>query len=52
MNGKQFVLRYGGQRHGMKDLGVGTRKGKNAYWVTLSEGLDWQKRLLDILSVL
>ena len=50
MNGKQLVLRYGSQRHSMKDLGAGTRKGKNAYWVSLPEGIDWQIRLLGLLE--
>ena len=52
MSGKQIVLRYAGKRHSMKNLGPGTRKGKNAYWVTLKEDVDWRKKLLDILEML
>ena len=52
MSGKQIVLRYVGKRRTLKDLGPGTRKGKNAYWVSLSGGEDWQLRLLKILALL
>ena len=52
MTSKQIVLRYGGKRQSLKDLGPGTRRGKNAYWVTLRDDTDWQAKLMDVLDKL
>ena len=60
----QIVLRYPQLQNGLeqdgnergkrllKDVGLGVRAGKNAYWLALGKDNDWQKKLLSILITL
>ena len=60
----QIVLRYPALQNGneqdgkdriktpLKDVGLGVRAGKNAYWLPIDKDAEWQKKLLSILLTL
>ncbi|NOY98682.1 MAG: transcription-repair coupling factor, partial [Chloroflexi bacterium] len=55
MENGRIVLRYpplgeGQPPRPVRDLGPGTRGGKNAYWLTFGRAPDWPERLLDVLG--
>lgn len=56
--GDQIVLRYpplpnGVQSRDLPEIGLGTRTGKNAYWLPVENGaVSWQERLLKALSAI
>ncbi|HEY9077211.1 MAG TPA: transcription-repair coupling factor [Anaerolineaceae bacterium] len=55
MEGDQIVLRYpqlaeGVTTRNLRNIGLGTRTGKNGYWLPIDKNnLEWQSRLLDVL---
>ena len=54
LEGEQIVLRYPplpeGASRTLPHLGMGVRAGKNAYWITINNGIDWKEKLLETLA--
>ncbi len=56
--GEQVVMRYpplpeGMNQRNLPNIGMGTRTGKNAYWMALQNGaVGWRDHLLDVLSAI
>jgi len=57
IEGDQIVMRYPALPEGIKarelaDIGVDTRRGKNAYWLPVAGESDWRTRLEQVLNLL
>ena len=57
MSRGKITLRFppladGQPRRPLRDLGLATRIGKNAYWLTFARQEGWQDRLLEVLGKL
>ncbi len=57
IEGGQIILRYpplpeGETSRQLPDFGDDIRTGKNAYWMPVSENVDWQEKLLNLLNQL
>jgi transcription-repair coupling factor (superfamily II helicase) len=55
--GGQIIFRYpplleGETTRQLPDIGNDIRTGKNAYWMPISEGIDWQDKLIELLNQL